>query len=82
MVSKDPEVTKVPTQSALLALFKPLDLFLEFVYKQVEQYYKGNQLYWNHYMRASLVAQLVKNLLAMQETLAQILGWEDQLEKG
>ena len=31
---------------------------------------------------ASLVAQLVKNLLAMQETLAQILGWEDQLEKG
>ena len=32
--------------------------------------------------RASLVAQLVKNLLAMQETWVQSLGWEDLLEKG
>ena len=32
--------------------------------------------------RASLVAQLVKNLLAMQETLVQFLGREDPLEKG
>ena len=31
---------------------------------------------------ASLVAQLVKNLLAMQETWVQSLGWEDPLEKG
>ena len=31
---------------------------------------------------ASLIAQLVKNLLAMQETLIQFLGWEDPLEKG
>ena len=31
---------------------------------------------------ASLVAQLVKNSIAMQETLAQLLGWEDPLEKG
>ena len=31
---------------------------------------------------ASLVAQLVKNPLAMQETLVQFLGWEDPLEKG
>ena len=31
---------------------------------------------------ASLVAQTVKNLLAMQETLVQSsLGWEDPLEK-
>ena len=30
---------------------------------------------------ASLVAQLVKNLPAMQETQAQSLGWEDPLEK-
>ena len=30
---------------------------------------------------ASLVAQLVKNLLAMQETWVQSLGWEDPLEK-
>ena len=31
---------------------------------------------------ASLIAQLVKNPPAMQETLAQFLGWEDPLEKG
>ena len=34
------------------------------------------------YSWASLVAQLVKNLCAMQETLVQFLGWEDSLEKG
>ena len=32
-------------------------------------------------MRASLVAQLVKNLPAMQETWVQSLGQEDPLEK-
>ena len=31
---------------------------------------------------ASLVAQLVKNLPTMQETLVQFLGREDSLEKG
>ena len=31
---------------------------------------------------ASLVAQLVKKLPAMWETLVQSLGWEDPLEKG
>ena len=30
---------------------------------------------------ASLVAQMVKRLSAMQETLVQSLGWEDPLEK-
>ena len=34
-------------------------------------------MYW-----ASLLAQLVKNPPAMQETLVQFLGWEDLLEKG
>ena len=32
-------------------------------------------------MWASLVAQLVKNLPAVQETRVQSLGWEDPLEK-
>ena len=31
---------------------------------------------------ASLMAQMVKNLPAMQETWVQSLGWEDPLEKG
>ena len=34
------------------------------------------------YYTASLIAQLVKNPPAMQETLVQFLGWEDLLEKG
>ena len=32
--------------------------------------------------RASLVAQLIKNLPAMRETWVRSLGWEDPLEKG
>ena len=34
------------------------------------------------YSWASLVAQLVKNLLAMRETWVHPMGWEDPLEKG
>ena len=34
------------------------------------------------YLGASLVAQLVKNLPAMQETWVWSLGWEDPMEKG
>ena len=34
------------------------------------------------FLRASLVAQLVKNLPAMQETWVRSLGWEDPLEMG
>ena len=34
------------------------------------------------YSWASLVAQLVKNLPAMQKTWVRSLGWEDPLEKG
>ena len=34
------------------------------------------------YSWAFLVAQLVKNLPAMQEIWVQSLGWEDSLEKG
>ena len=33
-------------------------------------------------VRASLVAQMVKNLPAVQETQFQSLGWEGPLEKG
>ena len=36
----------------------------------------------NIYLSASLVAQLVKNPLAMRETWVWSLGWEDPLEKG
>ena len=47
-----------------------------------EQLYK---IYLNHHhhglLGASLIAQPVKNLPAMQETHIQLLGWEDPLEK-
>ena len=33
------------------------------------------------YLRASLVAQRVKNLAEMQETWVQSMSWEDPLEK-
>ena len=33
------------------------------------------------FLLTSLIAQLVKNLPAMQETRVQFLGWEDPLEK-
>ena len=36
----------------------------------------------HHEKGFSLIAQLVKNPLAMQETRVQFLGWEDLLEKG
>ena len=32
--------------------------------------------------KVALIAQLVKNPSAMQETLVLFLGWEDTLEKG
>ena len=35
-----------------------------------------------YYSKASLIAQSVKNLPAMQEIWVRFLGWEDPLEKG
>ena len=34
----------------------------------------------NNYTRASLVAQMIKNLAAIKETQVWPLGWEDPLE--
>ena len=38
--------------------------------------------FYYYYIRASLVAQLVKNPPAIRDTWVQSLGWEDPLEKG
>ena len=38
--------------------------------------------YFKTTIRASLIAQVVKNLPVMQETPVWSLGWEDSLEKG
>ena len=46
-------------------------------------FYLQSLLHLSHLLfLASLIAQLVKNLPAMQETLVQSLGREDPLEKG
>ena len=45
---------------------------------QMGELTRGRQEDWG----VSLVAQLVKNLPAMQETLVQFLGQEDPLDKG
>ena len=47
---------------------------------KVEPYNMDNKS--QQILRASLVAQLVKNPPVMQETWVRSLGWEDPLEKG
>ena len=42
----------------------------------------AGRLHFKNLERASLVAQLVKNLPARRETWVRSLGWEDPLEKG
>ena len=44
---------------------------------------KENTKWWKRPVKtASLVAQMIKNLPAMQETQVQFLGWKDPLEMG
>ena len=43
---------------------------------------RGTNARWYLLLWASLVAQLGRNLYAMQETWVRFLGWEDSLEKG
>ena len=45
-------------------------------------FFKYFFFYSYRYDQASLVAQMVKNWPAMQETWIQSLGWEDPLEEG
>ena len=55
---------------------------LIFTYSHVSGHLLAHHDPWLFYtQRASLVAQTVKNLPAMQETQVQSLGWEDPLEK-
>ena len=44
--------------------------------------YAGSVIVTHGLVEASLVAQMVKNLTALQETWVQSLGWEDPLGKG
>ena len=44
--------------------------------------FRHRYIHFHFHFWASLVAQMVNNLPAMQETWVQSLGWEDPLEKG
>jgi len=48
------------------------------IFFSIKQFLNAASYNW----RASLIAQLTKNLPAMQETPVQFLGQEDPLEKG
>ena len=67
---------------------KSVDLIHPITGKKKEISYDHIDKYTNafgriqHFLRASLVAQMVKNLSAMQETLVRSLGFEDSLEEG
>ena len=50
--------------------------------KQLENYEQNSNSKSLPNRWASLIAQLVRNPPAMQETPVQFLGWEDPLEKG
>ena len=54
------------------------------LWNQILQQYAscGNLIVPSHLVGASLIAQLVKNPPAIQETLVQFLGQEDPVEKG
>ena len=53
---------------------------IEFFKKLTKEHLIYDSMYIE--FRASLVAQLVKNPPAMQETLVRSMGWEDPLGKG
>ena len=54
---------------------------LQIAEKRREVKDKGEREIYNQ-LRASMVAQMIKNLPTMQETRVQSLGWEDPLGKG
>ena len=62
----------------------PLGIVLKLNTTHNPQYMFTPKDFADSYIRswASLVAQTVKNLSAMQETQVRSLGWEDPLEKG
>ena len=65
-------------QPAPVSCLKKMPWTEELARLQAKESYGLTQL---SYYRLSLVAQTVKDLLAMQETQIRSLGWEDHLEK-
>ena len=55
---------------------------MEYIIQLPEKGFIQGQIFEDLEFWTSLVAQLVKNPPAMQETWVRSLGWEDPLEKG
>ena len=70
---KESDLTEQLTPPIIIFTCNSLYFFLRFFFFSDVDHFKS----W-----ASLVAQLVKNSPAIQETLVQFLGWEDPLWKG
>ena len=90
---KDPDIRKRKRSLLILCLWKtPLNTAIilyththTHTYIYTHTYKKRYRGIWgeiHRYMYNSLVAQMVKNPSALQETWVQSLGWEDPLEKG
>ena len=64
-------------------LWLELSIPLNFFFLIIKPWFEFPESYRKFLLaRPTLIAQLVKNLPAMQETLVQFLGQEDPLEKG
>ena len=74
---KKQDNSRKTSTSASLSTLKPLTLWITTNYGKFLQRWE-----YQTTLPASFVAQLVKNLLAIQDTWVRSLGWEDPLEKG
>ena len=74
---KKQDNSRKTSTSASLTTLKPLTLWITTNYGKFLQRWE-----YQTTLPASFVAQLVKNLLAIQDTWVRSLGWEDPLEKG
>ena len=59
-----------------------LNFLVKFFHPNTINFTSFEWLYFKLYLKGSPLAQVVKNLPAVQETQVQSLNWEDLLEKG
>ena len=74
----------VEVKSFIIAGLSPIKAVIEFFTRVLVTlvYYRLSQYVFIRHQVLSLMAQIVKNLSATQDTQFQSLGWKDPLEKG
>ena len=78
-LDKAPSVGFLPCSSSLLPSPQPCSVGPLPQMNQCLQFFILSSLLWRN--SKSLMAQMIKNMPAIQETRVQSLGWEDPLEK-